>query len=210
MDDATLYTFVICLFVVLIVGAIAVSKSSSKSPLETKPDIRKKTTHNPNLIQDEGVTTALAIENLKKFTPTIIQNRKGGFSEADIQSQLEKYFKGIFQNVTPQHGIETKNTKAIDFDIGNGKVGIELKIADKILKESESDRIFGQMIKYQRAKYNQKNLVIAIAGFDEDFRNSLMSDIEDDILENNAIFVFLNAGSKDQIQYEKKTRTKRS
>lgn len=55
-----------------------------------------------------------------------------------------------------------------DIDVGNGQVGIELKIADN-LTATDMQRLIGQVIYYKKRFYNN-NLLVVIAG-----RNSISS-----------------------------------
>lgn len=154
---------------------------------------KEKVTQLNHLIQDNKVTVEIVYEKVKSFKPTIREDRKNGFTEKDIHKQMEKYFKDIFQNVTMEHGIESKNAKAIDIDIANGKAGIEVKVAHELLKESGWDRAIGQVVKYQRKKYNKENLIFVVVGYESDFRNSMLSDIEDDVHNSKCLFWFSKA-----------------
>lgn len=178
----------------IVVGAIIISVVFLI--LGFSGDEKKKITLRDNFIQDDKVTVSLVFEKIKLFKPEIIDGRKNGFTEKDIHKQMEKYFKDIFQNVTMEHGIESKNAKAIDIDIANGKAGIEVKVAHELLKEGEWDRAIGQMVKYTRKKYNKENFIVVVVGFEKDFRNSMLSDVEDDVHSNNGLFWFANADEK--------------
>ena len=101
--------------------------------------------------------------------------------------------------MTTQHGVEGTNAKAIDFDIGRGKVGIELKLAQEVIKEGGNDRLLGQVIKYSTRKYKDSNLIVALVGFADDLRQTALSDLEDFLNEQNVKFSFLNAGSRSQV-----------
>lgn len=190
MDDDILFVVAIVL-ITLAIGAFISNNKQSK---------RKKITDRPDLIQDDKVTMKLVQDHLKDFKIIVNPKRKMGFTERDIQVELEKFLKSIFQSVTREHGVESKNTKAIDFDIGNGKVGIEVKLASEIFKEGGWDRAIGQMVKYTRLKYNNQNLIFLVAGFDEDLRNSMLSDFEDDVHTNKCEFSFISAGSNNQLE----------
>jgi len=160
---------------------------------------KDKITGRSDLIQDADVTTSKVLKNLKEFKPEIIPNRKNGFTEKDVEKQLERYLKDIYQHVTTQHGVEGTNAKAIDFDIGRGKVGIELKLAQEVIKEGGNDRLLGQVIKYSTRKYKDSNLIVALVGFADDLRQTALSDLEDFLNEQNVKFSFLNAGSRSQV-----------
>ena len=160
------------------------------------PVQNNKVTYRSDLISDDKVTVSLVEQKLKIFNIQIVPGRKNGFTEKDIHKQLEIFLKEIFQNVTMDHGVESKNAKAIDVDIANGKVGIEVKLASEIFKEGGWDRAIGQMVKYTRLKYKNENLIFLIAGFNEDLRNSMLSDFEDDVHSHNCKFLFKSAGDK--------------
>lgn len=193
MDDSDLIIVIVFIFGFLL---IIIAFSNKKEP-EVK---RKKVTDRPDLIQDDKVTMKLVEEKIDGFKIFVNPKRKIGFTEKDVQIELESFLKDIFQNVTREHGVESKNAKAIDFDIGNGKVGIEVKLAVEIFKEGGWDRAIGQMVKYTRLKYNNENLIFLVAGFEEDLRNSMLSEFEDDVYQNKCQFKFVSAGSKKQIK----------
>lgn len=200
MTDEELLISLLFILVILI-ALLIVKRLQSRTTEEEAPKVTpQKITHNPNLIQDSAVDTNIVLEKLKQFKVKIIAGRKTGFTEKDIHKQLEIYLKEIFQTVTMEHGVDSKNSKAIDIDIGNGRVGIEVKLAVEILKESGWDRAIGQMVKYTRLKYNQGNFIVLVVGFDDDLRNSMLSDIEDDILNNKGKFWFTNAGSRSAVK----------
>lgn len=186
MDDTDFFILIVIIVVVGALLIIAIILGNEK----------KKTTLRENLIQDSKVTVSLVYEKIKGFKPEIVEGRKNGFTEKDIHKQMEKYFKDIFQNVTMEHGIESKNAKAIDIDIANGKAGIEVKVAHELLKEGEWDRAIGQMVKYTRKKYRNENFIVVVVGFEKDFRNSMLSDVEDDVHSNKGLFWFVNADEK--------------
>jgi hypothetical protein len=49
-----------------------------------------------------------------------------------------------------------------DLDVGNGLVGVELKIAEN-LTASEMQRLIGQVVYYKK-RYYENNLIVFIAG----------------------------------------------
>lgn len=144
-------------------------------------------------ITDASVTVDMAIMYLEGFKPSIHEGRKNGFTEKDVQDELEVYLKKYFQSVTREYGIEGKNAKRIDFDLGNGRVGIEVKLAESLLKEGEGDRVIGQVLKYTSRKYNNENLIIAVAGFMEHTRHTVIHETKEFVQSNKAHFVFLKA-----------------
>lgn len=144
-------------------------------------------------IRDEDVDAHTVLFHLERFSPTIRAERKNGFTEKDVQDELEIYLKGIFYSVTREHAIEGKNVKRIDFDLGNGAIGVEVKLAEAVLKEGENDRVIGQMQKYIQRKYNKGNMVIALVGYAHHTRNTIIHEMKDDILRGGSNFVFMKA-----------------
>jgi hypothetical protein len=144
-------------------------------------------------IPDEMITVSMVLGYLEGFKPTVHEERKYGFSEKDVHEELELYLKKRFYSVTREYAIEGKNVKRIDFDLGNGKVGLEIKLAESVLKEGEGDRVIGQMIKYMNRKYNSDNLIIAVAGFAEHTRNTVIHEMREFVETNKAHFIFLKA-----------------
>lgn len=150
----------------------------------------EKVTTLSHLIQDNDVTLEKVHNHIKEFKPTEVNGRKNGYTEKDIQKQLDTYLKGIYQHVTREHGVEAKNAKAIDLDIGNGKVGVEVKIARELFKSGTWDRAIGQIVKYTKKKYKDGNFILLVVGDDDDFRNSILSEVEDDVKEHKGVFCF--------------------
>jgi hypothetical protein len=191
MDEVENYTDTINgssdfdLIIIVLLGVLALSVFMF---LKT---IRKR--KNTDKITDDEVTVNLVLAHLKKYKQKVHENRKFGFTEKDVHNDLEVYLKQIFYSVTREYGIEGKNAKMIDFDIGNGKVGIEVKIAESALKEGEGDRLLGQMQKYIRRKYKDGNFILAVAGFENHTTNTVLHEIEEDVEGNGGHFIFLFA-----------------
>lgn len=144
-------------------------------------------------IPDKDVDTLTVLAHLEGFKPSNRPDHRYGFSEKDIHDELEAYLKNIFYSVTREHAIEGKNVKRIDFDLGNGMVGIEVKLAESVLSESENDRLIGQAQKYIARKYNSGNLIIALAGHDHHTRNTTIHEVKMDVERGGANFIFLKA-----------------
>ncbi|MCB9230095.1 MAG: hypothetical protein H6581_00405 [Bacteroidia bacterium] len=110
----------------------------------------------------------------------LIPNRK-----TSTESDLEKYLFDILSNILGRENIHRQfniggflGLKS-DIDVGNGKVGLELKIADN-LNATEMQRVIGQVTYYKRRFY-QDNLILLIAGKTEisSTLNELVSFIND-------------------------------
>jgi hypothetical protein len=174
---------VICLAVVCFI-ALGDNGGGNSNPSAQKPFDK---------ISDKDIDVFTVLSHLEGFKPSNHPNHKNGFSERDVHDELEAYLKNIYYSVTREHAIEGKNVKRIDFDLGNGMVGIELKLAESVLHESENDRLIGQALKYIGRKYNSGNLIIALAGHEHHTRNTIIHEVKMDIERSGACFVFLKA-----------------
>lgn len=145
-----------------------------------------------NLIQDKDVTLNKVLSALSDFKLQLVEGRKYGFSELDVEKQMENFCKEIFEHVTRQHGVGGTNSKNIDLDIGRGRVGIEIKLAKEVIKEGGNDRLIGQVIKYKSRQYRDNNLIIIVAGMKEEERETSLSDLRDFLNEQKVHYLFFS------------------
>ena len=87
---------------------------------------------------------------------------KYGYTEKAIEQQLKLVFQEKFQHVVSQHGLDGPSGQKIDFDIGHGKVGVEIKLASSVFKAAGQDRMIGQIQSYIQSKYSDENLLLVI------------------------------------------------
>ncbi|MEM7373913.1 MAG: hypothetical protein AAF587_35150 [Bacteroidota bacterium] len=111
----------------------------------------------PYDIQINLKTVLLALKHL------VIPKRKLS-NEADLEKLVNNQLAQVFDKtkVHRQYNIGGFLALKTDLDIGNGQIGIEMKIAEK-LNASEMQRLIGQVVYYQRRIYEDK-LVVFIAG----------------------------------------------
>jgi hypothetical protein len=185
-------TGIIILAIAIFIYWLMHSDSGDKPKEEESHDQEVKS----EFIPDSKVTKELTLEYLKNFKPIVRESRKNGFTEKDIHEDLEKHLKKYFHSVTREHGIEGKNTKRIDFDIGNGKIGLEIKLAESVIKEGESDRLIGQLRKYSKRKYDHGNIIVALMGYADHERNTVIHEIMEDITSENALATFVRIPKK--------------
>lgn len=141
-------------------------------------------------IKDQSVTVSRVLEILdgykvKSETPETI-------TEAQIQKQLFDYLNKHFVHVMREQGIENVNALKIDFDIGRGKVGIEVKLARALFKSASLQRLVGQMDDYIENKYDDKNLIVAVFGTTEESKErGYLKNIQEKIEAVEAKYLFL-------------------
>ncbi|MGH1337380.1 MAG: hypothetical protein ACRBFS_14755 [Aureispira sp.] len=143
-------------------------------------------------IKDESITPKLVLEKLEEFTITLKPHLKYGYTEKSIQKQLDIYLKSYFKHITREYEIEGISGTKIDFDIGRGKVGLEVKLADSIFKSAGYQRMLGQLQEYSSAKYRKNNLIVLVAGSTEQGEErAMIAKLKANIENNNAIMLFV-------------------
>ena len=87
---------------------------------------------------------------------------KLGYTEKTIEHQLEKLFQDKIQHVVSQYGLDGPSGQKIDFDLGHGRIGVEIKLAHAVFKAAGQDRMVGQVQAYIQSKYFNDNLLLVI------------------------------------------------
>ena len=128
-----------------------------------------------------------------------IPDRKQGFTEKDVQVALQKFFNKHFETFYREYALEGINVKQIDFDLGKGRVGIEVKLAREIIKEGSWDRALGQINKYAKKKYVNGNLIVLVAGSEEERESFKLREFERDVKDVGAVYSYLLI-NKNEIQ----------
>lgn len=141
-------------------------------------------------ILDKYLTIDRILNELNEFRMKANPKRKDGFTEKDVQDELEKFFNKHFETVHREYALEGSSVKKIDFDLGDGNIGIEVKLAREILKEGEWDRAIGQINKYIKKKYGDGKLIVLVAGYEDEKDKSRLREFEADVENQDAIFTF--------------------
>ncbi len=112
---------------------------------------------NDNVISISAQTVQTALENL------VIPKRRLT-SEADFEKLVTEQLANIFgkERVHRQYSVGGFLALKTDIDVGNGQVGIELKIADN-LRATDMQRLIGQMVYYKRRFYNNNLLLFIVS-----------------------------------------------
>jgi hypothetical protein len=150
-------------------------------------------------IKDTELTSENFLKELEGFEMKVVLDRKKGFTEKDVQKELETFFKKHFETVYREYTLEGFNAKAIDFDLGQGKIGIEVKLAREAIKEANWDRALGQLGKYAKKKYSNKNLIVIVAGMQSEKDDHKLKEFKKDIEDNNAIYHFITIKGTNEL-----------
>lgn len=113
---------------------------------------------------------SISFENVITVLENLIVLKRRLTSEADLERFIAIQLAYVFgkEKVSTQYSVGGFLALKTDIDIGNGQVGIELKVADN-LGATDMQRLIGQVIYYRKRFYNN-NLLVFIAG-----RNSISS-----------------------------------
>lgn len=90
-------------------------------------------------------------------------------SESEAESRIARILQYKFKGVQTQTLIGGKRyaRERIDIDLEEGKLGIEIKLAEMLRKSNERNRLLGQIDLYLERKYSPKQLLILIIGNQE-------------------------------------------
>lgn len=113
---------------------------------------------------------SISFDNVITVLENLIVLKRRLTSEADLERFIATQLAYVFgkEKVSTQYSVGGFLALKTDIDIGNGQVGIELKVADN-LGATDMQRLIGQVIYYRKRFYNN-NLLVFIAG-----RNSISS-----------------------------------
>lgn len=117
---------------------------------------------------------AIDLENVIKVLENLVVLKRRLTSEADFERFTAEQLAYVFGKVkvSRQYSVGGFLALKTDIDIGNGQVGIELKIADH-LSATDMQRMIGQVLYYKKRFYNN-NLLVFIAS-----RSSISSHIKE-------------------------------
>ncbi len=133
-------------------------------------------------ISSESVQTAL--ENL------VIPRRRLA-AEVDFEKFVTEQLAAIFgkERVHRQYSVGGFLALKTDIDLGNGQVGIELKIADN-LSATDMQRLIGQVVYYKRRFYNNNLLLFIVS---KSTINPTIKELKDFVEELGATVIFTTA-----------------
>jgi len=115
------------------------------------------------LLPDAGINVGVIEEIiLEGFELEHNEKLKLGYTEKSIEKQLERVFQNRIKHVITQYGLDGPTGQKIDFDLGHGKVGVEIKLAESVFKAGPQDRMVGQIQAYIKSRYANDNLLLVI------------------------------------------------
>lgn len=158
----------------------------------TRSNNKKSITKKSDRIPDNKVSLKRLIKDLKKLELRKEARLKYGYRESSIQVQLDKQLRTIYESVQREYRLESNNGLSIDFNIGRGKVGIEVKLANSVFKSAGLQRLVGQLKDYTDAKFDNRNLIVLVAGDKHHLDDRVRLDkVRQRVEDEGACFVFL-------------------
>ena len=139
---------------------------------------------NVKIISISTQTVQTALENL------VISKRRLT-SEADFEKFVTEQLADIFgkERVHRQYSVGGFLALKTDIDVGNGQVGIELKIADN-LSATDMQRLIGQVVYYKRRFYNSNLLLFFVS---KSTINPTIKELKDFVEELGTTVIFTTA-----------------
>lgn len=114
-------------------------------------------------------------------------------SEKTIENLIARELSDEFgaNNVHQQYSIPGYFGMKVDIDVGDGKIGIELKLASSLDNSvANVQLLFGQAIYYYERQY-QENLIVAVIGNEKLGDKPFMQEIERLLNDINVGFVYI-------------------
>jgi hypothetical protein len=100
-----------------------------------------------------------------------------------------------FKEVSRQYTLSISNGRGakerVDIDVGNGRFGIEIKLARLLKKSNERNRLLGQIDLYQTRRYAPENLLVLIVGESSTAEADYMIELRRIIENKGANFMYL-------------------
>lgn len=111
------------------------------------------------------------------FSPSILRTTSysGESKERRVQKSLFKQMIAKYgkENITTEYAIGGHWKMAIDVDMFNGTYGIELKVAEQLIKSATNvERLLGQVVYYNRRRYNG-NMIVMVVGKNTEYKASV-------------------------------------
>ena len=130
-----------------------------------------------------GTSTTVTVNDVIKVLDEISISPNQIKTEKTVENLFVKELRLEFEGVHQQYNVGGYLGLKSDIDIGNGDVGIELKLASSLNRSAANiQRLFGQAIYYQKRLY-ENDLIVVIVGTskykDEPFMVEIMEFLED-------------------------------
>jgi len=133
----------------------------------------------------------ISSETVQTVLENLVIPKKRLIAEVDFEKFVMTQLSQIFgkERVHRQYSVGGFLALKTDIDVGNGQVGIELKIADK-LSATDMQRLIGQIVYYKKRFYHN-NLLLFIAS--KSTINSTVNELKEFVEELGVTVIFSRA-----------------
>lgn len=102
------------------------------------------------------------------------------WSESEVEQFFARQLNKKFAKVATQSliGGTQYARERIDIDLNNGKLGIEIKLANMLRKSNERNRLLGQIDLYLARKYSPEALLVLIVGSKQNLTHAHITEIQ--------------------------------
>jgi hypothetical protein len=132
------------------------------------------------------------VDTVAEVLRTIVVPRREAQVEEDAEWFIDSILDQHFTPVAHQYSIGGYLGTKIDVDLGNGTVGVEIKLAASLSKSTEVHRMLGQAYHYDRRRYSG-NLIVAVVGTPEDLSDPLLKEMAELLEALRIACVFIKA-----------------
>lgn len=144
----------------------------------------------------EIISIESLIQYLKEdivFSPSILRATEytNDSKEKRVQRSLFKQLTGKLEktDIATEYVIGGHWKMAIDVDLFNGTYGIELKVAEQLIKSARNvERLLGQVVYYNNRRYHE-NMIVMVVGKTSEY-NSAIKELGEFIQELGAHFIY--------------------
>lgn len=140
---------------------------------------------------DNDKLVSISLPTVKAALENLVIPKRRLTAEADFEKFVTEQLVLIFgkERVHRQYSVGGFLALKTDIDIGNGQVGIELKIADN-LSATDMQRLIGQVVYYRRRFYNNNLLLFIVS---KSTINPTIKELKDFVEELGTTVIFTTA-----------------
>lgn len=111
-------------------------------------------------------------------------------TEKKVEDLLVAYLNDKIGRAHAQYNIGGYLGLKVDVDLGDGQIGIELKLAKELgSNASNIERLFGQVIYYSKRRYKDR-LIVVVVGTEKE-QNQIIKEIEKFVTELGVFFCYV-------------------
>lgn len=134
---------------------------------------------------------AATVEDVRKLLAALALTDFTVRDERDAAADIGEHLRRTFRDIHEQFHVGGYFGHTIDFDLGDGSVGLEIKLASSVLGgSSEAYRLLGQCLYYDRRRY-RGCLVVAIVGSPSQRASAPFAELESILSSQGVSVVFV-------------------